>query len=549
MVKMPAAEEQHFILSSLPPSLTQKRLAAGVVIGLLIAFVIMAVPYSAAEPRRIEAFIPAYATALFLTDLMTSVLLFAQFSILRSRALLAIASGYLFTALIVVPWLLTFPGVFTAGGLLGAGLQTTNWLYILWHAGFPMFVVAYALSKDTVPAIPLRPGSASVALFASVAMTVAAVCAVTVLVTAGQSLLPRTMVDLAHFSTLRLYLAVGQVLVCLAALLVLWVRRRSVLDLWLMVVLCAYAVEIALIVFPVPVRYSAGWYAGRVCGLLSGSLVLFVLLHEITMLYAQALRTMLAQMREREARLMTGEAVSASIAHEVRQPLSAMITNANASLRWLDRGEPDLDEAKAAMARVVADGHRASAVIENIRALFRKDARSWISLDVNNLIQDALTLMRGELETHRIAVQVARNEALPRIRGDQVQLQLVLVNLLTNAIDSMASREAERELWVKSQVHDFGAVMVSVEDTGSGIEPSTVERIFDPLFTTKANGMGMGLAICRSIIEAHQGRLWVTAKLPRGSIFHFTVPALPGDASSPRGGITHNPLIDAGRGI
>jgi len=207
-----------------------------------------------------------------------------------------------------------------------------------------------------------------------------------------------------------------------------------------MVVLCAYTIEIALISFPVPTRFSLGWYVGRVYGLLAGSLVLLILLAETTMLYGQLLRAVLAQRREREARLMTGDAVSASIAHEVRQPLSAMITNAGAGLRWLDRVTPDLDEAKAALKKVVTDGHRADAVIENVRALFKKDARTWTSLDVNNLIREALGLVRDDLQTHRIVVQAERNERSPRIKGDQIQLQQVLVNLLTNAIDAMATK-------------------------------------------------------------------------------------------------------------
>src|SRR6516225_10916215 len=186
MAKTAAAvpEEQHFILSTLSPSLAQRRLALSVVLALLVAFVTTAGPLSTVQPGRIGAFVPAYATAIFVTDLLTALLLFAQFSILRSRALLAIASGYLYTALIAIPWLLTFPGVFTPDGLLGAGLQTTTWLYTLWHAGFPLFVIAYALLKDTDPAEGLWQGSAGVAILSSVAVTAAVVCAATFLVTA-----------------------------------------------------------------------------------------------------------------------------------------------------------------------------------------------------------------------------------------------------------------------------------------------------------------------------------------------------------------------------
>jgi signal transduction histidine kinase len=463
--------------------------------------------------------------AIFVNDSITAVLLFAQFSILRSRALLAISSGYLFAALVAIPWLLTFPGVFAPGGLLGAGLQSTNWLYILWHAGFPTFVMAYALLKDADPAKRLWQGSVGAAILLSVATTAAVVCAATLLVTAGDSLLPRISLDPVHFSTLWLYVAGCLVLWIVLTLIVLWIRRRSVLDLWLMVVMCAYAIEVFLAAFPGLARFSVGWYAGRIFGFVSGSLVLVVLLYEITILYAQLLRAVLAQRREREARLLTGNAVAATIAHEVKQPLSGMITNADAGLRWLDRSMPDLEEAKAAFNQIVADGHRAGAVIESIRTIFKKDARNRTSLDVNHLIGEALALVRGDLQQHRILLEGDPNAQVPQVRGDRIQLQQVFLNLITNAIDSMATKDGPRILCVRSEVHDGGNVMVSVADTGTGIESQEVERIFSPLFTTKSNGMGMGLSICRSIIEAHDGRIWVAPNKPQGVVFQFVLPA------------------------
>src|SRR5262249_2230077 len=340
--------------------------------------------------------------------------------------------------------------------------------------------------------------------------------------------MPRLMLDTLRVSHLWYYAVGPMAVLVVLALVLLWLRHRSVLDLWLMVVLCAYAIEIALTAFPVPIRFSVGRYAGRVYGVLSGSLVLLILLEEITMLYGELLRAVLAQRREREVRLMTGNAVSASMAHEIQQPLSAIIMYANASLRWLDRAAPDLDEAKAALQRIVTSGHRAGTVIENIRALFKRDGRTRTWLDVNNLIREALALVHDDLQTHRIAVQADYDQWL---EGNQVQLQQVLVNLITNAIDSMGTEDGRRGLSLRSEVHDSGSVMVSVEDTGKGVEPSAIDRMFNPLFTTKAHGMGMGLAICRSIIDAHGGRLWMTANLPRGAIFHFSVPAHPDSAS------------------
>jgi signal transduction histidine kinase len=416
--------------------------------------------------------------------------------------------------------MLTFPGVFAPGGLLGAGLQSTSWLYTLWHGGFAMFVIAYALLRNADPATRLWRGSAGAAILLSVAMTAALVCAATFLVIAGDALLPPINIDPLHFSTVWLYIATCLVLLSVLAFILLWIRRRSVLDLWLMVVMCAYVIEICLIAFPVPVRFSFGWYAGRVFGLLSGSLLLFVLLYEITILYAQLLRAVMAQRREREARLMTGDAVAATIAHEVKQPLTGMITNADAGLRWLDRSTPALDRAKAAFEQIVADGHRAGAVIESVRAIFKRDTGKRTSLDINELIGEALVLARGDLQRHRILVEIEKVE-VPQVRGDRIQLQQVLLNLITNAIDSMADKDGPRVLCVRSEVREGASVIVSVTDTGRGIGSHELEQIFNPLFTTKSGGMGMGLSICRSIIEAHDGRLWVAPNKPEGAVFQF----------------------------
>jgi signal transduction histidine kinase len=231
-----------------------------------------------------------------------------------------------------------------------------------------------------------------------------------------------------------------------------------------------------------------------------------------------------------KAPLLTGDAVAAMIAHEVKQPLSAMILNTDAALLWLDRAMPDLDEAKAALRRIIADGYRAAKVIESTRAIFKNDVSNRTSLDVNDLIAEALDLTRADLEKHRIMIEAESNSHLPQVRGDRIQLQQVLLNLITNAIDSMATKDEARVLSVRSEVHGTGSVVISVADTGPGIGTQERERIFKPLFTTKAGGMGMGLSICRSIIEAHGGRLWVAPNKPEGAVFHLML--LADDAAS-----------------
>jgi signal transduction histidine kinase len=284
-------------------------------------------------------------------------------------------------------------------------------------------------------------------------------------------------------------------------------------------------------------RYNLSWYAGRFYQLVTATVVMVVLLAEMTRLYAGLARsnTMLqrerirlqraveAQRRERDARLITGDAVAATIAHEVKQPLAAMITRSDTGLRWLDRAIPDLDKAKEGFRHIAADGHRAAAVIESIRANFRKDARIRAPLDVDNLIEEAVALLQDDLKTHGILVKVERSARLLRVMGDRIQLQQVLLNLITNAIEGMATVDCPRVLAVSSNVRDDGGVMVSIADTGTGIGARDVQRVFDPLFTTKSGGMGMGLSICRSIIEAHDGMLWVEPNAPRGSVFQFVL--------------------------
>ena len=472
---------------------------------------------------RLDPFIPAYVTAMFVNDLITSIILYAQFSILRSRAILVIAAGYLFMALILIPYALVFPGMWVPGNLVG-GMQSTSWVYFIQHAVFPLFVIRYAFLKDAAPAEQSWPGAARAAITQSVAFTAALVSMVGFLCIAGEAWLPRVTVDATRLSPLWPYVGASVALFSGAGIVVLWVRGRSVLDLWLMVVLFLLFMDKPLSYYPDPARFSIGWYVVRVFNFLASILVLIVLLYEIQALYSKLLNAVLAQRREREARLMTGDAVAASIAHEIRQPLTAMVTTADAGLRFIDRAAPNLDKAKEAFKRIAADGHRAGAVIGSIHANFRSDPRDRTLLDLDQLIREALALARGDLQKHRVLVQTERSGPLRPVRGDLGQLQQVLLNLIMNAIDAMAARAEPRILSVKCEAFE-GGVMVSVADTGPGVGSQDVERIFNPLFTTKADGMGMGLSICRAIIEAHEGRLWLAPAAPGGAVFQFTLPA------------------------
>jgi signal transduction histidine kinase len=246
-------------------------------------------------------------------------------------------------------------------------------------------------------------------------------------------------------------------------------------------------------------------------------------------------------------RVATLGELTASIAHEINQPLAAVVTNANAGLRWLSRDSPDLAEACEAIRRIIRDGNRAGEVISRMRALFKKASSTKERLDINEAIEEVVILAQSQVQRNRVLLQTQLANDLPLILGDRIQLQQVILNLLVNAIQAMSGAdEGPRELWVSSQKiteipgeskedtlenkalaeAEWTHVLIAVRDSGPGLDPKSLDRLFDAFYTTKPQGLGMGLAISRSIIEAHGGRLWATPCVSRGAIFQFALPIL-----------------------
>jgi signal transduction histidine kinase len=236
-------------------------------------------------------------------------------------------------------------------------------------------------------------------------------------------------------------------------------------------------------------------------------------------------RNSMAELTYMNRRATAGE-LSASIAHEVNQPLSGITTRASAALHWLAAETPNIDKARAALTQIVEAGHRASDIVTSIRAMFRKDATEMAEIDINNLIQTVLGIVRIDLQRKHIELRTDLNGSLPAIPGDKVQLQQVVLNLVMNASEAMQS-VPRRVLTVRSEQSKPDMVHVSIKDTGTGIDPSSLSNIFKPLFTTKTKGMGMGLSICQSIIQNHGGRIWVSPGADSGSIFEFELPTQP----------------------
>jgi signal transduction histidine kinase len=505
----------------------RQNLLAGGLITLLVGALAVTIPFARQATIGTEPFVAAYAAAIFIVELTAAALLFAQFAIQRSRAILLLAAGFLFSALLAIPWALTFPGVF-ASLAPDPSLQATATIAALRRLSFPLFVLAYALlSRRSWPDPTGR------VLAGTILATVIAALACTLLIVTNAARLPPFMADAHSVASLWGYVPAAAVLLYLAGLAALAPRKRTTLDLWLMVLLVTLLGEIILIsYFGAGVRLSVGWWAGRIYGLISAGVVLLVLLSEATTVHARLARAEIAERRARQNRLTATEALSASIAHEVNQPLASMVTNASAGLRWLDREKPQIDEIRAALERIVADGHRANRIVTGIRAMFVKPVQERAPVDLNRMIAATLGQLAGDVRLARVEVRTALDDDLPPVIGNALQLEQVFCNLLDNAVDAMCATPGQRLLLLSSRRQPHGEVLVAIADNGSGLAETARDRIFEPFFTTKPNGMGMGLMFCRTVIEAHGGRLWATDNHPRGAIFQFTLPAATGISSA-----------------
>jgi C4-dicarboxylate-specific signal transduction histidine kinase len=226
-------------------------------------------------------------------------------------------------------------------------------------------------------------------------------------------------------------------------------------------------------------------------------------------------------------RVVTMGQLSASITHEVKQPIASTRNNISAALHFLDRNPPDLQEVREALACAVKDTDRADAIVVRMCALMRRASRRSDRVDMNDAVQEVIELTRGEALKNGVSVKTQFAEGLPMINGDRIQLQQVVLNLIVNALQAMGGGEGARDVLISTCQIELNNLCVGVQDTGPGLSPEALSRLFEPFYTTKPNGMGMGLTICRSIVESHGGRLWVSACQPHGALFQFAIPARP----------------------
>jgi signal transduction histidine kinase len=546
------ADERRVFLSTLPAGRAEHRLALAVVLVSAAIFATLA-PFAKVKLAPVAAFIPIYESILVVTDLITAVLLFGQFTFLRGRALLVLASGYTFTALITVAHALTFPGLFAPSGLLGAGPQSTAWLYMFWHGGFPILVIAYAVLKDE-PGEARRP--AAIPVLASVAAVVAIVSGLTLVATAGQAWLPPIMRG-NQYTPVMVIVVSSTWALSLVALTVLWRRRpHTVLDLWLMVVMCAWLFDIALAAVLNAGRFDLGFYAGRIYGLMAASFVLLVLLIENGRLYARLvganaeLATEVAERRRAEAAAEAANRAKSEflsrMSHELRTPLNAIL--GFGQILEMGDGKPDPESVE----HILRAGRHLLALINEVLDIARIEAgRLSISLEpvsAAEVITAALELMRPQAAARGVQLPVTGPTTDVYVMADRQRLQQVLLNLLSNAVkyNGEAGTVAVSCLTEPRSTR----VRLAVRDTGRGIPPEMLDRLFTPFDrldadATAIEGTGLGLALSKRLVEAMGGTIRVESSVGEGTTFtvdvaaaeapvaHETIPELPRTPTGP----------------
>ena len=519
----------------------QRRLALAVVLVSGAIFLVLA-PFATRPLGQVWAFIPIYESALVVNDLVTAVLLFGQFSILRSRALGVLAGAYLFTAFMTIAHALTFPGLFAPTGLLGAGPQSTAWLYMFWHGGFPLLVIAYAWLK-TSDAEPARsPGRPAFAILGSAEAALIVAGGFTLLATAGQDFLPAIMQDHRYTSSMNTVITLiwGLSLVALATL---WRRRpHSVLDLWLMVVLCAWLFDVALAVVLNAGRFDLGFYAGRIYGLLAASFVLVVLLLENAVLYARLVETHDSERRERQRAQRAEEAATTAnrakseflsrMSHELRTPLNGIL--GFAQLLELDAETPGQRDG---VEHILKGGRHLLGLINEVLDLARIEAgKCSISLEpveTGDVIHSALDLVRPQAAARGISLSTAVVWQ-GHVLADRQRLQQVLLNLLSNAVKY---NRPEGAVTVSCDAAPSDRCRLSVADSGPGIAADRIHRLFTPFDRLDVQegtieGTGLGLALSKGLVELMGGTLRAESTLGVGSTFSVELPVA--DSPMPR---------------
>jgi signal transduction histidine kinase len=397
---------------------------------------------------------------------------------------------------------------------------------VLWHTTFPAAILVYALSKDAMGVSKQRVRSTKATITITVAGVIATIAVLTWVVTTKTEYIPSFFTDDVRLQTqygnranLMLWLWGAPVLI------VLLFRGRTVLDLWLMVTLLACMPNFLVAMIGSSVRFTVGWYAAR-CFVLFGSCTLLtVLLIEKTFLYSRLANALILQRRERTNRLLTVEAVTGAIAHELGTPLGAIALNASTARSQLRSTPPKLEEMDDILNDIEADSLRAAAIISSIRELSKKTTDLRALTRVEDAVRLVLRLLQHDLQISEVSVTTEFQDNLPEAHLDSTQLQQVLLNLIKNAIEAMRSvTSGARLLRLTTSFDGHSTLLLSVQDSGPGIPVEDRQRIFDPFYTTKSGGTGLGLAISSTLAANYGGKLRLVKSDSEGSIFELAIP-------------------------
>jgi len=504
----------NLLVYRMPASRTQVRIALGVALALFL----LVIGTHFIQTVRLPAFhlvVLVTSVILVMADWITATLLFAQARVLHARPLHALALGYFAAGLLVTLRMLFNPGY----ALPDSQYNLPLWFYLASHAALPVAILSYAwprgAAKELAPIVPPAFRLSDRQMIASTA----AAWGVALAVIVSETSLPWTS---PIFLT-----AAAVLLLTIAAMFLLWQRLASVLDLWLLLMLWGWLLETTLIALPAP-GFTAAWYAARGLGLVSGLFVLFALLVETSKLYAQTVVQLIAQMQEREHRFLIRDVMSASIAHELRQPLAAIMLNAEVARKLAsDRQEEAVppDEIQEVLDDIIASSQRAKDMLESTRAMFGRGGSERDLVDPAVILRSTLAMVKSSARAQGVSVKLVIEGRPGLVVINRLQLQQALLNLFQNAIEALSHSQAQkRTLLVHCSGLEDRGVTVRVEDNGPGIAPADRKRIFDAFFTTRPEGLGMGLVIARSVIRAHGGRLEVEPCSPTGTAFIIHLP-------------------------
>lgn len=515
---------EHLGLFDTPPNRQEVRLSLTIV-GLMFAALMFVFPLRSTQMSESPLFVPLLDAFMLCSDLIIATLLYAQAAVFRSRGLIVLASAYLFSSFVLVPHALTFPGAFSADGLLGAGVSTTAWLAIFRRLTFPSAVISYALLKSADsatragfqrPAPRLIQGMIAAAVLAALA---------TLLATSGHDLLPPIFRNTRETVPTSLMLVNALTIVLTVAAMALLLRRdKSVLDLWLLVGLSGWLFQ-SLLNLSLQSRYTLGWYGLNAMTFVSSLVLMVALMAESNRLYARLALQTAASERERDARLFSMDVVTAAIAHEIGQPVAAARLSASAALDWLDREKPNPKMAIRSMRATIDAGNRIFDIIKSIRSMFSRGPHALSEFSPNDIVRKTAALLDRDFAARKITLQLDLSDDLPKILANPIQLQRVLMNLLTNAIESVsATRGRARRIEIRSMLLDADNLLIEVMDSGVGIPREKLTDIFEPFVTHKPTGTGLGLWLSRTIVKEHGGRLWASAGEKNGATFHLQLP-------------------------